>query len=192
MNIGRSAPQHQEISFLYPNSRKLQIYLQEYFIVVINLCKELVSFATSSKLDQFKTSIEGLKLKHLESELERQSQAIKDEVDHHMAVTVTKEAKHNSNFRSQMQRHLSSHDAQIKLRFQFDLLNRVSRYDGNETTWKQLRKIGKMTLLNSLGLYNDWLTSESANTLVLTGKLGAGKSVIMANVVDDLCHKLPC
>jgi hypothetical protein len=55
-----------------------------------------------------------------------------------------------------------------------------------ETAWKQARKIGTTTLLNRTTEYQDWKGQVDSCTLLYTGKLGFGKSVLLANIVDDL------
>jgi ankyrin repeat domain-containing protein 50 len=65
------------------------------------------------------------------------------------------------------------------------VLDFCSKYD-YQTTWKQTRKIGNATLFKQLVEYRDWKNSPASSTLLYTGKLGSGKSVLLANVVDDL------
>ena len=71
----------------------------------------------------------------------------------------------------------------MKIRLQ--ILNTCSIYD-HETAWKQTRKAGNTTLLNENTDYEHWKSQNESSTLVFTGKLGAGKSVLLANIVDDL------
>ncbi|KAH6669833.1 hypothetical protein B0J14DRAFT_486435 [Halenospora varia] len=65
------------------------------------------------------------------------------------------------------------------------LLESCSKYD-YETTWKQTRRIGNASLFSRTTQYQDWRVRPDSCTLVYTGKLGSGKSVLLANVVDDL------
>ena len=55
-----------------------------------------------------------------------------------------------------------------------------------EITWKQIRKIGNVTLFNRTVEYQNWKDRTDFNTLMYTDKLGSGKSVLLINIVDDL------
>lgn len=65
------------------------------------------------------------------------------------------------------------------------MLDLCSNYN-HETAWKQTRKVGNASLFTSLAEYQEWKTEAISCTLLCVGKLGAGKSVLMANIVDDL------
>ncbi|KAF6829328.1 hypothetical protein CPLU01_07970 [Colletotrichum plurivorum] len=60
-----------------------------------------------------------------------------------------------------------------------------STYDF-QTTWKQTRKIGSASFLSNWTQYGQWKSNDMGSAMLLSGKLGSGKSVTMANVVDDL------
>lgn len=65
-------------------------------------------------------------------------------------------------------------------------LDACSQYD-HRTPWKQSRKHGTTSILKSCDQYQQWKTSQSTTaSLIVHGKLGAGKSVLLANIVDDL------
>ncbi|KAH8801365.1 hypothetical protein F5884DRAFT_512877 [Xylogone sp. PMI_703] len=50
MTVGRSAPRYQMMAILYPLSKNLQSSLCEYFIVVVDICRQLVKFTRMSAL----------------------------------------------------------------------------------------------------------------------------------------------
>ena len=64
-----------------------------------------------------------------------------------------------------------------------EALNTASRHD-HDLVWKQIRKAGTTLLFEKDPKYIDWRSRQSSSTLLYTGKLGAGKSVTLANVVD--------
>jgi len=70
------------------------------------------------------------------------------------------------------------------------VLDLCSVYD-YETTWKQTRKVGNATLFNRTAEYKAWKGRADSCTLIYTGKLGSGKSVLLANIVDDLNLYVP-
>ena len=67
----------------------------------------------------------------------------------------------------------------------YKLMEAYSTYD-HETTWKQIRKAGNSSLFNDNEEYKAWKAQEESCTLVYAGKLGSGKTVLFANIVDDL------
>ncbi|KAF4782021.1 hypothetical protein HER10_EVM0006578 [Colletotrichum scovillei] len=64
-------------------------------------------------------------------------------------------------------------------------LDSCSTYDF-ETTWKQTQKLGSTSLLSSSNDYQQWKKLTTSSSILFSGKIGAGKSVTMANVVSDL------
>jgi ankyrin repeat protein len=55
-----------------------------------------------------------------------------------------------------------------------------------ETAHKQIRKAGNTSLHKRHVQYQEWKDSLDSCTLLFTGKLGSGKSVLLANIVGDL------
>ncbi|KFX88299.1 hypothetical protein V490_07728 [Pseudogymnoascus sp. VKM F-3557] len=111
--------------------------------------------------------------------------AIKEEVNLLMAKTIEEEARENFKFRSFSSKVSKSGMIQQKLKETLRILDSCSRYD-YETTWKQTRKIGNTTLFNRIDEYKDWKGEKTSCTLIYTGGLGSGKSVLLANLIDDL------
>ncbi|CAF9903086.1 MAG: hypothetical protein GOMPHAMPRED_000087 [Gomphillus americanus] len=48
MTLGRTAPRYQEMAVLYPRSQHLQNALYEYYIVVIDMCCEIIKLSKST------------------------------------------------------------------------------------------------------------------------------------------------
>jgi ankyrin repeat protein len=157
----------------------------EYFIVVVNLCHRLLRFTQKSSLGQFRASVVDGDLKVSQTSLELWATRIKDEVQILMAETITHEAAKNSNFRefSEKLTKFSSHKGQLKMYFK--MLDLCSMYD-HTVTWKQTRKAGTTRLFRESAEYKNWKDRSGSGTLVYTASLGSGKSVLLANLVDDL------
>ena len=102
-----------------------------------------------------------------------------------MANMIKEEARENSKFRSLSTIVSESQSFRQKLKTNLRVLDSCSMYN-YETTWKQTRKIGNATLFNQITEYQEWKGQENSCTLIYTGKLGSGKSVLLANLVDDL------
>jgi ankyrin repeat protein len=185
MIIGRGAPRYQSLAAIYPRSKELQGNLCEYFIVVVRLCHHILKFTQKSTVMQFTSTLTTSSLDSFQPELEIWATAIKEEVNILMAKTSEDEADKNSKFRdwSLSFRTLESHQKQLAATRR--VLDLCSRYD-YQVKWKQTRKIGNTTVFQSDDKYQSWKELQGSATLIYTGRLGSGKSVLMANIVDDL------
>ncbi|KAJ4333865.1 hypothetical protein N0V95_009320 [Ascochyta clinopodiicola] len=179
MDIGRSTPRHQALAILYPRSIKLQSHLSEYFIVVVSLCRYLFKFGQKSTFQQLTSSLSDSHLKTFQVELNKWATSIKEDMD-------LNEAQENSGFRALSKTLFKSVSYQRKLAANIGVLNYCSRYD-HQMTWKQTRKAGNTSFFMQCAEYTAWRRCADSETLVFTGKLGSGKSVALANIVDDLC-----
>jgi ankyrin repeat protein len=117
-------------------------------------------------------------LKGVQTELERWANSIKEQ------MTVN-EAQENSGFRALTRGLLQSTAQQQIHATNLRVLNSCSTYD-HETVWKQLRKIGNASFFEKQLGYREWRDGSHPSTLLYRGKLGSGKSVLLANIVDDL------
>lgn len=63
MNIGRSAPRFENLALLYPRSRDLRISLDEYFIVAVHLCHDILKFTRKTTLGKVGSSLSDSNLK---------------------------------------------------------------------------------------------------------------------------------
>jgi ankyrin repeat protein len=178
MDIGRSAPRYQTMALLYPQSRSLQSQLYEYLIVVVGLCRHLFNFTRMPTFRQVTSALNDSDLKTFQKDLDRWAISIKEEI-------FLKDAEENSRFRALSSKLSKSAGHQQKLATNLRVLNFCSDYD-HEPTWKQTRKVGNTALFTSLAKYQEWKDYSSSCTLLYTGKLGSGKSVLLANIVDDL------
>jgi Cdc6-like AAA superfamily ATPase len=99
---------------------------------------------------------------------------------------IEEEARENSRFRALSNKFSDTTPSPYKkLKIKLRLLEFCSTYN-YETTWKQTRKIGNTTLFSKTVRYQSWRARQDSCTLIYTGKLGSGKSVLLANIVDDL------
>ncbi|KAI0164183.1 hypothetical protein GGR57DRAFT_278191 [Xylariaceae sp. FL1272] len=55
MDAGRSAPRYQELIAIYPDSRPLQALNCEYLIVIVQLCRHVVTVCNQSAMGQLKS-----------------------------------------------------------------------------------------------------------------------------------------
>jgi ankyrin repeat protein len=178
MDIGRSAPRYQEMSLLYPRSTKLQAYLAEYFIAVVGLCRYLFRYGQKSTVQQFTSSLSDSHLKVFQADLDKWSNSIKEQMQ-------LNEAQESSGIRALTREISRSASAQQRYATNMRVLDFCSTYD-HETSWKQIRKAGNTSFHMQHAEYRKWRDSLDPCTLMYTGRLGSGKSVLSANIVDDL------
>jgi ankyrin repeat protein len=178
MDVGRSAPRYQEMVLLYPRSTKLQSHLNEYFIVVIGLCHYLFKFGQKSTVQQFTSSLSDSHLKAFQTDLEKWANSIKEQM--HL-----NEAQESSGIRALTRRIFKSASNQQRCAINMRVLDFCSTYD-HESTWKQIRKAGNTSFHTKRVEYQEWRDCSDPCTLMYTGRLGSGKSVLLANIVDDL------
>ncbi|KAM0244239.1 hypothetical protein ACHAP5_006452 [Fusarium lateritium] len=168
MAVGRSAPRYQALAVIYPKSKNLQRYLYEYFIIVTRLCNH------------------DSEMKNFQSDLEVWSTSIREEANLLLNQKVDDEARQNSSFRTWITNRDGRLHWQEKIKSRDAFLNACSQYDYS-TPWKQSRKHGTTSILKSCDQYQQWKASQYNNrSIIVHGKLGAGKSVLLANIIDDL------
>lgn len=195
MEIGRSAPRYQELALVYHRSSDLQKRICEYFITLVQLCTKAVQFTRRNGLNRLLVTT----LRSFDSEFGEFTQklgalgnAIKEEVMFLSAKTQEEEARENSMFRSiVLDKFDKNYATRRKLVAKLSLLDACSVYD-YASTWRQMRKKGKTASLSGCNEYITWRDNPGVtNTLVCFGKLGSGKSVFTANLIEDLLLKAP-
>ncbi|XXH05855.1 hypothetical protein Hte_012295 [Hypoxylon texense] len=178
MMAGQSAPRYQEMVALHPRSKALRSLGLEYYIVVVRLCHQVVSICNKSTLGQLKAFFQDLDITAYQSELLRHSNAIKEQL-------CLEEAREDASARSVLSK-LSSqelHRRRVEKKMKF--LRNCSTFN-YQSAWKQARKCGNATWFLREEVYRDWKQKASSSTLLVEGKLGAGKTVLLANMIDDL------
>ncbi|GKU10324.1 unnamed protein product, partial [Fusarium langsethiae] len=184
MAIGRNAPRYQAMAALYPKSKRLQGYLCECF-TIIKLCHQSVLWTKKSVIGRFTSMINDPQMKTFKDDLEVWSAAIKEETNLLLNQKVAEEAKENSIFRSLATFRADASAHQRKIERSIRLLDECSKHD-YRTTWKQTRKCGTTRMLSQCQAYQQWKGGSKKNSILFLGKIGAGKSVLLANIVDDL------
>lgn len=185
MEVGLYAPRYERMALLYPKSRDLQSSLSEYFIVIVHMCHDVLNFAKKSNLRKLSATLFDSNLDKYHSDLKSLGLSIQDEVEVLIRETIHHEAKANSHLRDISANFFGSAANQQRLQARQRVLEFCSNYDPT-TVWKQIRKSGKTTSFQQSPEYQDWKAQKASSTLIYTGKLGSGKSVLLANIVDDL------
>ncbi|KAH4244362.1 hypothetical protein HBI46_022850 [Parastagonospora nodorum] len=184
MEIGRASPRHQTLSLIYRQSNSLQAHINEYFIIAVRFCHDVYRFAHKSAFHQFTTSIGG-NIQVTQSELRDWAHEINEEVSFLVAEKIEEEAAQNSRFRSVSKKFSNSTAEHYKLMHKIRILDLCSKHD-YAATWKQIRKSGNTSAFAWMDRYKNWKSAHDSRTLIYLGTLGCGKSVTLANMIDDI------
>ncbi|KAI4917436.1 hypothetical protein J4E85_009955 [Alternaria conjuncta] len=185
MDVGRSAPRYQALGLLYPRSKLLQSQISEYFIVVVHLCNRIMKFTRKSTFSKLGSTVNDSDVRELQAELNSWAKSIKEEVDLLMAQKIDMEVQSSSAFRALSTRHAKATEHQRKLAERLRILDMFSTHD-YETPWRRIRKTGTTTSFLQTTEYHDWRDCKASTTLLYRGSIGSGKTVMMANIVNDL------
>ena len=205
MNVGLSSPRFEKYALLYPTSTSLQKELCNYYSVVINLCTGIVLFVRKPVFKQIASALRKPfddEFGTFQKDLVRIGTAVKEELSlaskqqqNLDSIEAAHERKENSLFRATstiFRREASNElvqarkwrEARAKSRF----LDSLSTYNF-EATLNQARKKGASTWIFGLEEYQQWVSSKSSSMLLCSGIVGAGKTVLCANVIEDLILK---
>ncbi|KEZ39997.1 1-alkyl-2-acetylglycerophosphocholine esterase [Scedosporium apiospermum] len=192
MIVGRSAPRYESMALLYPRSRTLQSHLSEYFIVVVRLCHQMLKFTRKSVWGQLASFLSDSDMNGYQSELDRWANMIKEEVSLLTAQNIKEQGAHLK----VLSKFSAAESHRQKLKAHVRVLNYCSTYD-YQTTWKEIRKIGKSTLLEKAPEYQQWKAETDSQTLVCTGKLGTitipeDNSDIGTFITTELGRRMEC
>lgn len=202
MNVGLNSPRIEKYAFLYPSSTSLQKELCNYYAIVISLCTKIILFVRKPVVKQ----IAGVLRKPFEDEfgvlqkdINRVAMAVKEEVSiaakrqqNLDSKEAARERKENflyrstgNVFRSETANELALLRKSRQDRLKSRVLNSCSKYNF-ETALNQARKKGASTWILEDNEYKSWKSEVSSSTLLCSGILGSGKTVLCASVVEDL------
>jgi hypothetical protein len=178
MDIGQSVPQIQDIANIYPDSKTLQRLVADYFLGVVKLCQRLMSLYKQSIAEQLKSFFSDWTAIGQESDLAKSSRAIYEQLQIENAQTSFSSLRRLNSLSSRKRTRQAQKD-------HYRLLDACSTYS-YMSAWKRTRKIGYSKWNFCKTEYDVWTNNPESSTLILKGKLGGGKSVLLANMVDDL------
>ncbi|MCJ1399178.1 hypothetical protein MMC11_002380 [Xylographa trunciseda] len=202
MDIGRTSPRYNDLSLLYPTAVGLQRALCDYFAVVVRLCthtieslrRPFLAQATTAMLKPFDADFKNFKadLERLAKDVqeERSIASIRAQAEEARQAAAAREQASAFMARSSMLRRQTERDqtaarASKKRRARLRLLASLSSYN-HQIAWKHARKKGNSTWMFTNHEYLNWKVVDESCTLWCSGSLGSGKTVLSANVVEDL------
>ncbi|KAK2615389.1 hypothetical protein N8I77_002148 [Diaporthe amygdali] len=185
LEVGRTAPRHAELACIYPGKGRLHSAMMEYSIVVVELCKSLFH---PSRLQRFttslKTAITDPQLQKIKSSLATWSKEISEEVIVLQSRRL-EETDRGPGIRSLISSISDSDRRRRRTRDRVNWLDACGDYD-YERQRNLTRRSGNTEYFLHDPPYLKWRDWSGPTTLICEGKLGSGKSVLMANMVDDL------
>lgn len=186
MKIGQSAPQYSEAVLLFPQSKALRGLLAKYFTVVVRICHRVVSFSQQSLLGQARLFVQGLDTPKFESDLVDCANGIREE----LRLERARESSAAHTLVREIHAWTSGKRSAQAIQEHAKLLDRRSTFN-YRSSWSRIRKQGNTTWMFDLPEYRSWADSVRSGTLHLRGKLGSGRSVLLANTVDDMVLRRP-
>lgn len=185
MTAGQTAPRYESMAHLYSRSSRLDKYMSHYLLVIVQTCQRFIQFSRKPFLGQLVSSLDDSKIQDAQADLARWASCIREEIAFVTSETVEHEATKNNTFRALVDKRYAWEAQQRILRQRATLMAAISATD-HETPYKQARKCGTSTIFHHDTTYQAWKASQQPASLLLLGKLGSGKSVTMASIVDDL------
>ena len=181
LEVGRSAPRHAELASIYPGAVRLHSAMMEYSIVIVELCHSLFQLSPLHRVTaSFKTVLTDPQLQKIKGSLTDWSREIKDEV-----VLLQSRRIEEKGIRSLIPSISESDRRRKRARARAKWLDACTDYD-YERQYNLVRRSGNTDYFLDDPSYRDWKAGNGPSVLFCEGKLGAGKSVLMANMVDDL------
>jgi len=184
-HIAREFSQH------FPTSTELQLFLSEYLIRVVQLCQKVVIFSRKSTPALLAASLFSsfdAEFSHPQQELDQWGLLIekkftsliaKSTLDSQLAVAKTG--------RSLTRLVTNKSKQNLTIALQQKLIDRLSPEQNLfETTWRRERKRGNAPWVLNSAPYISWKANNAGSVLQVSGCLGSGKSVALANVAADL------
>lgn len=185
LEVGRTAPRYAELASIYPGHGRLHSAMMEYSVVVVELCHSLFQ---TSPLQRFTTSLRTAltdpQLKKYKDSLATWSREINEEVILLQSRRLEDKDRWDG-IRSMVPRFSESDRIRKRARARAKWLDACTDYD-YERQRNLIRRSGNTDYFLEDPSYRNWRAESGPSTLVCEGKLGSGKSVLMANMVDDL------
>jgi hypothetical protein len=162
MEIGCNCPRYQTFGLLFPHPR-VHRALCEYFILVVNLCKQAIVFLQKSVVKQLTLSIASsfdIQFGRLKAELSDAARTIQEEVSLSSKQEQRLERKENSAFRTHLTKVSADSEKRRQLKNKAKFLDACSS-DDHEAAWKAAKKTGSSQWLYDKDEYKEWAQMRS-------------------------------
>lgn len=197
MQIGRNAPRLQDYGALYAGAPRLQRALCEYFCIVVNICHKAVLFIRRRFVAQLSTAVFKpfkTEFSPLVTQLTNLAEAIREEASLASEQEFQLERQDASAFRtllsSRSTQAIQAARKRASYKTQLRFLDACSTFD-YQAPWKRARKAGLSTQILAENTYKQWIEDSASSALWCTGKLGCGKTVSTATLVEETIVRFP-
>lgn len=178
MKLGTSWELHHEFSQIFPQSEALQTFLCEYLIVLMRLCRKAVVFSNKSLTGQLWSS--------LGASFESEFRPLQEEMDKWGLLIQYKTQQIATT-------HVVDADMFRRRDYKQRILHLLSPNQSQHiTTWRRHRRKGECKWIHQTADFNSWVAEDVSSTLCISGKLGSGKTVTMANLVAQTNMQHTC
>lgn len=194
MRVGKTVSVQSSLVHLFPSSAPLHDFSREYLIVLVQFCGRVVTLASQSLgakiLSSFTTSFER-EFKDFEGDLNKWATLIDQQWRVLMAESLQRtEKKGDDSLAILRSLRKETQKREIDDR-QFQIIEFIRRVcpeqDEFDATWLRERRKGSCKWIFETDTFKAWKKpSTSIKALCITGHLGSGKTVLMANVVSHL------
>jgi ankyrin repeat protein len=193
--IGQTATIHAKLAELFPKSADLQKFMCEYLIVIVNFCHRAVAFLNKPRLQQLAAAFAqsfDQHFKDFEVNTERWAAMMNGTVTTLLAEIQIGNKQAISSQYGIFSSFMSSDRQKQSEERRIRLLRALSpSQDEFESIWRREQKKGSVQWVFQEPDYKTWKSKTESTTLIISGVLGSGKTVLMANLVRDLHLEKP-
>ncbi|OHF00701.1 hypothetical protein CORC01_04018 [Colletotrichum orchidophilum] len=175
IKVERIRPMFEEYKTLFPDSEELQKAVCELHASILRCCTQLISIVRRAWPVHLLHAV----FQSLPSEMRTSTDAMFD------AVEVVKEQISMAKTRAQV------HEYKQQMGKRRELLDGLSKYD-YVTAFQQARQKrfkGTGEWIVSAPQFIDWRKRPTSGIITLTGKIGSGKTILSAAVIDSIFEK---
>jgi len=192
LKVGKSSAITQDIVEIFPAFKELQDYMCEYLITLVSFCSKVIRALGKTTILQLASPFIGFFDKEA-SEFEKDLVHWSDAISTKASVLLSRQQVATANAVAKITRRLAPsllpeekkrNDLMLRSRHLQDRL--CSRQKERVAAWRRQRKKGTATWIFEDATYKDWKSSSSSGFLWVQGKLGSGKTVLLANIVAEL------
>ena len=162
MAVGSSAPYHEELVLLYPQSNRLRTLVYEYHIVAVEVCRELLTAVSKSIVGKLRFAFSD---QNYRAQLERWGSAISREIQLSMAKGLDRQASETSTFRSSVLQKFTEDKHARQMKARYNLLKACSMYE-YRSSLQSLQKVGTAEFFLSESVYVNWRAEKGSMLLI--------------------------
>ncbi|KAK1749810.1 hypothetical protein QBC47DRAFT_465375 [Echria macrotheca] len=196
LKIGKASTVTKDLVELFPDSKELQDLMCEYLITLVNFCAKVVKELEKPTVLQLTCPFIAFfdkEASQFETDLAQWGIAI----DKRVVVLLTRRQADSADTIAKIGRTLAQWVPSVEKKQQYLILRSsrlqeklCSRQYERVAAWRRQRRKGTAEWLFKEQAYLDWKNTTKSGVLWIHGKLGSGKTVLLANIVAEL-YRLP-